>query len=57
MFVAAGARTRLLGERRKRFAERYLEPLVAEASRLGISADELAAMIRESSYPLGGTKQ
>jgi DNA-binding transcriptional regulator YhcF (GntR family) len=55
MFVAAGARVRLLGERRKRFAGRYVEPLVAEASRLGINADELAAIIRESSYPLGGT--
>ena len=55
MFVAAGARVRLLGERRKRFAERYVEPLVAEASRLGINADELAAMIRESSNPVGGT--
>src|SRR3984893_12449184 len=57
MFVAAGARTRLLGARRKRSAGRYVEPRVAEASRLGISADELAAMIRESSYQLGGTKQ
>jgi GntR family transcriptional regulator len=49
MFVAAGARSRLLAERRKRFAERYVEPLVAEASRLGISTSEMAAMIRESS--------
>jgi GntR family transcriptional regulator len=54
MFVAAGARARLLAERRKRFAERYVEPLLAEASRLGIGADELAAMIRESSYAQGG---
>lgn len=49
MFVAAGARARLLAERRKRFAERYVEPLVAEASRLGMDADELVALIRESS--------
>ncbi len=54
MFVAAGARARLLAERRQRFAERYVEPLVAEAARLGIGADELAAMIRESSYARGG---
>ena len=54
MFVAAGARDRLLAERRRRFAERYVEPLVAEAGRLGIGADELAAMIRESSYAQGG---
>jgi GntR family transcriptional regulator len=55
MFVAAGARGRLLAERRKRFAERYVEPLVAEAGRLGIDAGELAAMIRESSYVQRGT--
>jgi DNA-binding transcriptional regulator YhcF (GntR family) len=56
MFVAAGARQRLLGERRKRFAERYVEPLVAEAGRLGIGADELVALIRESSYAQGGIR-
>ena len=55
MFVAAGARAQLLAERRKRFAERYVEPLVAEASRLGIDADELVALIRESSYSQRGT--
>src|SRR5215469_18368165 len=55
MFVAAGARSRLLGERRKRFTERYVEPLVAEAGRLGIDADDLVALIREASYPQGGT--
>ena len=56
MFVAAGARARLLTERRKRFAERYVEPLVAEASRLGIDADELVALIRDSGYAQGGTR-
>jgi DNA-binding transcriptional regulator YhcF (GntR family) len=50
MFVAVGARARLLAERRQRFAERYVEPLLAEASRLGIDADELVALIGESSY-------
>jgi len=55
MFVAAGARTRLLAERRKRFAERYVEPLVAEASRLGIDANELVSLIRDASYGQGGT--
>jgi GntR family transcriptional regulator len=56
MFVAAGARARLLGERRKRFTERYVEPLVAEAGRLGINTDELAALICESSYTQRGTR-
>jgi DNA-binding transcriptional regulator YhcF (GntR family) len=50
MFVAAGARQRLLDERRKLFAERFVEPLVAEASRLGINADDLVALIRESTH-------
>ena len=50
MFVAAGARERLLGARRRSFAERYIVPLVAEAGRLGIDADELVTLIRESSH-------
>jgi GntR family transcriptional regulator len=53
MFVAAGARERLVGARRRRFAERYVVPLVAEASRLGLDADELIALIRESSHAQG----
>ena len=56
MFVAAGARGRLLAERRKRFAQRYVDPLVAEAGRLGIDADELVALIRESSHAQGGAR-
>ena len=57
MFVAAGARTRLLAARRKQFAERYLEPLVAEASRLGIDPDELVGLIRTSSNAQEGTRR
>ena len=56
MFVAAGARTRLLAARRKQFAERFLEPLVAEASRLGIDPDELVGLIRTSSNAQEGTR-
>jgi GntR family transcriptional regulator len=56
MFVAAGARMRLLAERRKQFAERYVEPLVAEAGRLGIDADELVALIRTSTNAEEGTR-
>jgi GntR family transcriptional regulator len=54
MFVADGARRRLLERRRRRFAERYVEPMVAEASRLGIGPDELVALVRESSDVQGG---
>jgi DNA-binding transcriptional regulator YhcF (GntR family) len=50
MFVAAGARQRLLGQRRKRFAERYIEPMIAEASRLGIGNDELIELIRKAGH-------
>ena len=50
MFVAAGARQRLLEQRRRQFAERYIEPMVTEASRLGIGADELAELIREAGH-------
>jgi len=50
MFVAAGARQRLLGQRRKRFAERYIEPMITEASRLGISTDELTGLVRKAAH-------
>jgi GntR family transcriptional regulator len=56
MFVAAGARTRLLEERRKRFAERYVDPLVTEAARLGIGTEELLALVRESGSAQEGTR-
>jgi GntR family transcriptional regulator len=48
MFVAAGARESLLDARRRRFTERYVEPMVAEANRLGIDADALVALIAKS---------
>jgi GntR family transcriptional regulator len=54
MFVAVGAREHLLSERRKGFAERYVDPMVAEASRLGIDFDTLDALVRESSHAKGG---
>jgi GntR family transcriptional regulator len=48
MFVSVGARARLLDDRRNAFAARYVEPMVLEASRLGIDTDTLMSMIRES---------
>ena len=56
MFVAAGARTRLLDVRRQRFVERFVEPMVAEADRLGIDPDTLTTLVRESSDTQGGIK-
>jgi GntR family transcriptional regulator len=54
MFVALGAQAQLLNERRKRFAERYIDPMVTEATRLGIETDTLVSLIRESSHVQGG---
>jgi len=48
MFVATGARQRLLARRRAKFTERYLDPLLSEATRLGIDTEELLALIKES---------
>lgn len=56
MFVVSGARDRLLDGRRKQFAEQYLEPMLAEAKRLGIDHDTLIAMIGGSSRAGGGTQ-
>lgn len=47
MFVADGARERLLGERRAAFADRYIDPLIAEARTLGLDTDDLAALLTE----------
>jgi DNA-binding transcriptional regulator YhcF (GntR family) len=50
MFVAAGARRRLLGHRREQFAERYVRPMLTEANRLGMDSGELMAAIKECGY-------
>ena len=57
MFVAAGARERLLEGRRQHFNQRYVEPMVAEANRLGIDANALVALIRVSGQTREGSKQ
>ena len=54
MFVATGARQRLLARRRAEFTERYMEPLLTEATRLGIDSDELIALIKDTSSERGG---
>ncbi|MBO3665113.1 GntR family transcriptional regulator [Microbacterium stercoris] len=47
MFVPEGARELLLRERRDAFADRYVSPLIDEARRIGLSPDDLAALVRE----------
>ncbi len=49
MFVATGARDQLLAERRAAFADRFVDPLLAEARNLGLSPDDLTGLIRERS--------
>ena len=45
MFVADGARSRLLESRREDFSRQYIAPLVTEAQKLGIDAEQLKKMI------------
>lgn len=47
MFVASGAREALLGERRTAFADRFVEPLLAEARKLGLGPDDIARLIAD----------
>ncbi|CAI9389676.1 GntR family transcriptional regulator [Microbacterium sp. T2.11-28] len=47
MFVSPGARELLLGERRAAFADRYLDPLLAEARTLGLGPDDVARLLAE----------
>jgi DNA-binding transcriptional regulator YhcF (GntR family) len=49
MFVAEGARARLVAKRRAQFKEQFVAPLLAEASKLGISSADVAAMIQKDS--------
>ncbi len=45
MFVAEGARERIRERRRADFRERFLEPLLEEARLVGISRNDLMAMM------------
>jgi GntR family transcriptional regulator len=47
MFVAAGARERLVAKRQEKFTDQYLRPLLTEAATIGISSEQLADMIRK----------
>lgn len=46
MFVADGARSRLLAERRRTFYADVLAPALAQAELLGISADDIVDHVR-----------
>ena len=48
MFVAPGAREKILDKRRAAFARAHIVPLLAEARSLGITKEELLKMIEET---------
>lgn len=47
MFVADGAQEALRAERRQRFADHYLTPLLAEARHIGLTAETVIELLRE----------
>jgi len=47
MFVATGARAKLVEKRKEQFFEQYVVAIVREARKLGISVDQLTDMIRK----------
>ncbi|MCF8607930.1 GntR family transcriptional regulator [Gordonia sp. HY442] len=50
MFVSTGARDLLRRERQESFADRFIEPLLGEADRLGLAPDDLVALIRDRAH-------
>lgn len=47
MFVSTGARASIIAARRSQFRTEFIEPLLAEADKLGIEREQLAYMIRK----------
>ena len=45
MFVASGARERVLAERRAAFVSNYVKPLLAEAANIGLAPDAVIDLI------------
>ncbi len=45
MFVAEGAKLKVLEKRRRAFCDHYVMPMVAEAKKLSITAEELQTMM------------
>jgi DNA-binding transcriptional regulator YhcF (GntR family) len=46
MYVASGARAKLLDKRREQFFERYVVTMLQEAEKLGITTEQLTEMIQ-----------
>lgn len=46
MFVAEGARTKVMEKRKEQFYEQYVVTMIQEAEKLGITVDQLTEMIQ-----------
>ena len=46
MFVADGARELLRAERRQRFADHFISPMLDEARAIGLSPEEVVDLVR-----------
>jgi DNA-binding transcriptional regulator YhcF (GntR family) len=46
MYVAPGARAKLLEKRREQFFEQYVVPMLQEAEKLGITMEKVTEMIQ-----------
>jgi GntR family transcriptional regulator len=57
MFVASGAGDKIRQKRRGIFTVRFVQPMIAEAKRLGIAAPELCAIIEARQDELGKRPQ
>ena len=55
MFVQEGARSLLINEHRTSFSDNYVQPLLAEASRLGLDHDDVVKLIAERSHELSAS--
>lgn len=56
MFVAEGAREALRVERRQRFADHYLTPMLIEARAVGLSPETVIELLRDTAQQLPTTE-
>ncbi len=56
MFIAAGAREKILQKRRRAFYHDYIQPLVAEADRLGLTPGEICSWINNQEPNIGSSQ-
>jgi GntR family transcriptional regulator len=48
MFVTVGARATLRNRRREEFARQFVQPLIAEARKIGLGVQDIVALIEKS---------